>query len=105
MQDLELCQFIRRYTPYNLNDKSTVSRYTIADPYLQYYVKFIKPEIKAINDGAYKSNPLAGLNRESYYKWLGFAFERFCRRYHYVIAKILGFSGERISGISNRFDF
>lgn len=30
-----------------------------------------------------------------YQKWLGFAFERYCRENHAVIAKILGFSGIR----------
>ncbi|MCH9628003.1 MAG: hypothetical protein S4CHLAM2_16520 [Chlamydiales bacterium] len=30
---------------------------------------------------------------DSYAKWLGFAFERWCRRYNRVIAQILGFSG------------
>lgn len=29
---------------------------------------------------------------ETLQKWLGFSFERFCRKYHYIIAKILGFS-------------
>lgn len=37
------------------------------------------------------------INTKSYVKWLGFAFERWCRRYHYVIAKLLGFSAVRYS--------
>ena len=30
---------------------------------------------------------------ETYFKWLGFAFERFCRNNSAIIAKILGFQG------------
>jgi AAA+ ATPase superfamily predicted ATPase len=93
LQDLEVCGFIEKYTPYNLADNSLLARYCINDAYLQFYFKFIQPIEKRIVNGDFASNPLQALNMASYQKWLGFAFERFCRKYQRIFAKILGFSG------------
>ncbi len=95
--DLEKVGFITSYHPFNLGDASLLVRYAISDNYLQFYFKFIKPIQKNIEDGAYDKNPVAALSMDSYVTWLGFAFERFCRKYHYVIAGILGFSAVRYS--------
>lgn len=91
--DLELCGFIMKYSPYNLATNSTLARYAINDPYLQFYFKFIAPLKSRIESGEFNKNPMQAIKLDSYRKWLGFSFERFCRRYQYVIAKILGFSG------------
>ncbi len=93
LQDLEVCGFIEKYTPYNLADNSLLARYCINDAYLQFYFKFIQPVEKRITNGDFTSNPLHALNMTNYQKWLGFAFERFCRKYQRIFAKILGFSG------------
>ncbi len=90
--DLEKSGFITNYYPFNLQENTILTRYAIADNYLQYYVKFIKPLQKNIDSGAYDSNPQVALKMDSYVKWLGFSFERFCRTFHYVIAEVLGFS-------------
>ena len=93
LNDLELCGFICKYTPFNLKEGSLLSRYMIADNYLQFYFKFIKPLEKRIENGDFNKRPTEALNVETFNKWLGFAFERFCRKYQRVIAGILGFSG------------
>lgn len=93
LKDLEICGFIIKYTPYNLAEDSLLSRYAIYDPYLQFYYKFIQPIKRAIQEGRYLKDPTAAIKTDQYVKWLGFAFERFCRRYHYIIADILRFSG------------
>lgn len=91
LTDLELCGFIAKYTPYNLSDNSLLARYCIHDPYLQFYFKFIKPIAKKIQAGVYSKEPSKAIKTDNYYKWLGHAFERFCRHYYYVIARALGF--------------
>lgn len=91
LSDLELCGFIAKYTPYNLGDDSKLARYAIDDAYLQFYYKFIGPKIRKINNGDFNDNPVRAIHLPSYHKWLGFAFERFCRKQHRLIAKILGF--------------
>lgn len=91
LTELEACSFIEKYTPPHLPDETIVARYCIADPYLQFFFKFIAPLEKAIRSGDYESTPVRPLEGEAFSKWLGFAFERFCRRSHRVLAKILGF--------------
>jgi AAA+ ATPase superfamily predicted ATPase len=91
--DLEKSGFITHYYPFNLEENTILTRYAIDDNYMHFYGKFIKPLQKNIESGAYNLNPKLALKVDSYIKWLGFAFERFCRKYHYVIAKILYFSG------------
>lgn len=91
LKDLEMCGFIERYTPYNLGENSTTGRYCIIDPYLQFYYKFIEPIHKQIENGDYEDEPTTAIKTDTYYKWLGFSFERMCRRQHKLIAKILGF--------------
>ncbi len=91
--DLEKSGFIAHYSPFNTEENTILTRYTIDDNYLQFYCKFIKPLQKNIASGAYDTHPRNALKVDSYIKWLGFAFERFCRKYHYVIAKMLYFSG------------
>lgn len=91
--DLEKCGFISKYHPYNLSDRTNVIRYAIADNYLHFYFNFIYPIRNRIKNGDYDDAPTSAIKMDSYAKWLGFAFERWCRRYNRTIAKILGFSG------------
>ncbi|MBB71194.1 MAG: hypothetical protein CMF50_02195 [Legionellales bacterium] len=91
LQDLELCGFIRKFVPYHLKQDSLLARYHINDAYLQFYFKFIEPIKARIASGEFDKDPTKALAIDDYRKWLGFSFERFCRRYAYVIARILGF--------------
>lgn len=93
LKDIELCGFVEKYTPYNLNAESHLSRYCISDHYLQFYYKFIKPIDAEIQRGVFQENPASAIKMDAYQKWLGYAFERFCRHRHQLIAKILGFHG------------
>lgn len=93
MQDLEMCGFIKRYTPFYLDSDSLLARYCIQDSYLQFYFKFIKPVRPMIEMGNFNDNPTTAIKTDSYQKWLGFAFERFCRDNHLIFAKLLGFHG------------
>ena len=91
LKDLELCGFITRYTPYNLDERSLLTRYNIRDQYLQFYFKFVEPVYKEIQNGDFNKNPVSPINTETYLKWLGYSFERFCRKQHRFIAQLLGF--------------
>lgn len=91
LEDLDLCGIVSKYTPYNKNSKSKLVRYEIADPYLQFYYKFIEPISKFIDRGEYHKNPLEGIKLSTLDQWLGYSFERFCRHNSRNIAKLLGF--------------
>lgn len=95
LKDLELCGFIERYVPFQANNNSNLVRYCIADSYLRFYFKFISPLSDRIQQGDYNKAPLHALNMESYQRWLGFSFERFCRKHSLLIATIIGFSAVR----------
>ena len=95
LKDLEMCGFIEKYHPYQTEDSSNLVRYMISDSYLRFYFKFIAPLLNNIGQGDYNSAPLHALNKESYQKWLGFSFERFCRKENKLIAGIIGFSAVR----------
>lgn len=91
LNDLELCGFVRREVPFNLKEGSMLSRYAIDDAYLQFYYKFVDPIKGRIALGDYNQDPQRALNLESLKKWMGFSFERFCRKNHQTIADKLGF--------------
>ncbi len=89
--DLEESGLINSYTPFDTDENSKQVRYVISDAYLQFFYKFIKPKLKAIDAGDFIENPLGAIEMAALEKWKGFAFERFCRANHRLIAKILGF--------------
>lgn len=95
LKDLELCGFVRHEVPFNLKEGSMLSRYAIDDAYLQFYYKFVDPIKKEIDDGNFNQHPEKAINQESLKKWMGFAFERFCRKNHQRIADLLGFKNVR----------
>ncbi len=95
LKDLELCGFIERYMPFQSDSHSNLVRYCIADSYLRFYFKFIAPLSDRISKGDYNHHPMLALNMESYQKWLGLSFERFCRNHSQLIAAIIGFSAVR----------
>lgn len=92
LKDLELCGFIERYLPYQVDSNSNLVRYCISDNYLRFYFKFIFPLMDRIQQGDYNDAPLHALNKESFQTWLGLSFERFCRKSSQLIASIIGFS-------------
>lgn len=98
LRDLELCNFIKMYTPYNLNEDSLLSRYCICDNFLMFYFKFIKPIESEIANGDFNNSPARAINMDVYRKWQGYAFERFCRSNHKLIARKLGFEDVRYRG-------
>jgi AAA+ ATPase superfamily predicted ATPase len=92
LQDLEDCGFIEQISPLGSKDTTTLCLYSIKDAYLQFYFKFIKPLNSKIEEGQFKEFPMLALSMETYRKWLGFSFERWCRRINHQIAKKIGFS-------------
>ncbi len=89
LKDLADCGFIRSYAPLNKSKDSKLLLFRIADEYLHFYYKFINPLKDKIDNGFYNSNPLLAINRNSFDKAMGIAFERWCLKNAQIIAKIL----------------
>lgn len=68
-------------------------RYQINDAYLQFFYKFIHPQLSDIQQGKYQNQPTKALNLQEYQQWLGYSFERYCLNNAHRIAEILGFFG------------
>ncbi len=91
--DLEKCGFIQKYVPLHKNENSKLLRYTIDDEYLLFYYRFIRPIEKCIKNGDYNEHPEKALNRINFNQIMGYSFERWCRKNHYIFARIMGFNG------------
>ena len=50
IDNLELAEIIRPYTPLDRPETSKFKKYTLCDEYLLFYFKYIKPNIKTINE-------------------------------------------------------
>lgn len=92
LYDLEQCGFIERYVPFQVEEESMLARYCIADAYLKFFYKFIKPLTKNIAHNEFVQEPTRALPMNTYQQWLGYTFENYCRHQAFLIAKILGFS-------------
>jgi len=91
INDLLLCGFIGKLSPYNLSQNSKASLLGIADNYLQFYFRFIKPITNKIIQGDYSQDPSRAVDRNALDQFLSYSFERYCRRNSHHIASILGF--------------
>jgi AAA+ ATPase superfamily predicted ATPase len=91
LEELELCGFIVSYAPVFNQSSKLLRRYCIADNYLQFYYKFIKPKLAAIHAGAFKSNHSNAISYTTLAITLGFAFERFALKSSHLFATMLGF--------------
>lgn len=92
LQDLELCGFIIKVTPFDAKINTTLIKYEIADNYLHFYYAFIKPIENKIRRGDYINNLFDVVKPLRLSQWLGYAFERFLRQNPNIIAKILQFA-------------
>ena len=95
LENLELSGFIEEIIPIGSSIDTKLARYRVADNYLQFYFRFIKPKLKLLRQSK-EALPLNKLMSEQQYAiWRGLAFERFCSGHHDLISSALGFSAVR----------
>jgi AAA+ ATPase superfamily predicted ATPase len=95
--DLLQCGFIGAYDCLKMGDVGRNSRYYIKDNYLQLYYRFIRPQLRQISNGDFKTNPTRALDLAQYRQWLGYSFERLCLKLAFPLAKVLGFESVKFS--------
>jgi uncharacterized protein len=93
LNDLEQTGFITSYVPVSAPPESKLKRYHLIDPYIRFYLNFIRPLASRISKGVYEKHPERAIETASWRAWLGLNFERFIRQHGTVIATILGFDG------------
>ena len=91
LEELEMAGFVERYSSVAVPGAVRGSRYRLSDPYLDFFFKFIHPNMRRINERR-AASPLAQyLPDKTYNPWKGIAFERFCHAHRQLIAHRLGF--------------
>lgn len=86
LEDLDNCDFIRRYRGYGNNTRMSV--YQLTDPFTLFYYKFIKKS--APYDKPFWQYQMGTRQHDT---WAGLAFEQLCLNHHIQIEQALGISG------------
>ncbi len=92
LENLCLAGFVEGYSPVHKPESTYLLRYRIADPFLRFYFRFLRPQRGRIARGA-RGLPLhQALPDRRYETFLGLAFEHFCHQHAHLLARKLGFS-------------
>ncbi len=91
LENLIMADFVTKYGPVDRPSAGRNARYRISDPYLDFYLRFIRPNLNAIRSPGGRDIVGACLPQKRYYPWRGQAFERLCHEHRQLIAERLGF--------------
>ncbi len=93
LENLEQAEMIRSFISFDAPFNTKFKKYKLSDEFLTFYYKFIRPYKKDIKGSS--EHDWFGLTVEKQWQsWLGFAFERFCLKHAYYLAKQMGFDRE-----------
>lgn len=95
LEDLELAGFVERYAPADRPGAERLVRFRIADPYLLFYFKFIRPALPQIQRSAGRPDLARYVSPLRYAAWQGLAFEHISCQHAPLIAEKLGFGAVR----------
>ena len=93
LDNLEREELIQSTVPWDKSDTSKLRRYSLCDEYLQFYFKYIEPNKKTIEQAS-RRRLFESVTKKDFDSWMGYAFERFCLKHAFCLAKILGFADE-----------
>jgi AAA+ ATPase superfamily predicted ATPase len=95
LEDLELAGFVERYAPADRPDAERLVRFRIADPYVLFYFRFIRPALQQIQRSRGRPDLMKYVSPARHATWQGLAFERLCCQHAPLIAEKLGFGSVR----------
>lgn len=96
LDNLEIAGLIEKYPNVGQSNLKRNCRYRIADFYLHFYITFMNPQLKRIqNTDTGNSSIINFLPQTKYSSWQGLAFERICLLHKDHIAHKLGFGAIR----------
>ncbi len=93
LNNLEQAEIITSFTPYDRGKTSKFRKYVLSDEFLIFYFKYIEPNLRSISESQ-AGKLFEMLTKDSLALWLGFAFERFCRKHAGLLAITMGFEDE-----------
>lgn len=93
LENLEQAEIIRSFIPFGKGLTSKFKKYSLADEYLQFYYKFIEPNLRLLGEST-SERLFETLTKDSFEPWLGFSFERFCLKNAGLLADRMGFKDD-----------
>lgn len=95
LEELELAGFIAACStpPSILKEKAIF--YSLSDPFLRFYLKFVKPKLNSLDTATSPLSIQESLPQQQFSVWRGHAFEGLCHYHHKEIARKLGFEAVR----------
>jgi len=97
LEELELAGFVERYAPADRPQAARLVRFRIADPYVLFYFRFIRPALHEIQRSNGRPDLLKYVSPSRYATWQGLAFEHLCCQHAPLVAERLGFGSVRYS--------
>lgn len=92
LESLCLNGFVEKFQSLDAKPNTNIFKYRVADEYLNFYFKFVRPNLNRIKKNTKNKNLLQEIAiGSSYEKWRGLAYERLCYKHHDVLADKLGF--------------
>ena len=92
---LEEAAFIEKSLKFKFAARNSIDKYFLADAYVSFYLKYIRPNLNLINKNINK-DIFARVVKPVWAPWLGLAFESFCRKHAVLIAERLNFANHVI---------
>jgi len=93
---LENAEFIESYVSFEKGWNSKFRKYRLSDEFLRFYFKYMAPNRQIIKLSESGNKLFEKLSKDSLDIWLGFAFEKFCLKHAWFLAKKMGFAEETI---------
>jgi AAA+ ATPase superfamily predicted ATPase len=95
--NLENAKFIVGYVLSPEKMKGKIISYKIVDPFLRFYLYFVRPNMKLIQASSSPKLAFNSITKGKLNTYLGLAFENYCNLYAMYIAGMLGFEEEVVS--------
>lgn len=93
LENLENAEIIVSFIPYNKKAGTKIKKYALSDEYLRFYFKYIEPNKEIISQSD-SEILFETLTKNSFEKWMGIQFERFCLKNKNLLAEKMGFKNQ-----------
>jgi hypothetical protein len=93
LENLENAEIIVSFIPYNKKSGTKIKKYALSDEYLRFYFKYIEPNKEIISQSD-SEILFETLTKNSFEKWMGIQFERFCLKNKNLLAEKMGFKNQ-----------
>jgi hypothetical protein len=91
--NLILARMLEEVTPIQDFKARKVNRYEVSDEFLRFHAQFIQPHEDKLRHAS-STHTFEEFTQDRWHPFAGLAFERFCRKHRYHLAKVMGFENK-----------